>query len=221
MQLQFDPSRAEWEAFLDLQLKLVGASMAEFKGELDGVYASVAKIFSRTRNKYFLGGNAPVLRLAHNAQFTIFLYALSRAAFEKGSRVLADRLYALLRIVSSTDIYYEVNLPEIWGCDHPLASVIGRGDFSPDATFFFTQNCNIGNNRGIYPKVRGNLHMMPNSSLLGETEVHGNVVLSNGAFVIDAGKISDCMVFGRSPDLTMKPLSAERFQEITRFSNGS
>ncbi len=221
MQLQFDPSRAEWEAFLDLQLKLVGASMAECAGELDGVYASVAKVFSRTRNKYFRAGNAPVLRLAHNAQFTIFLYTLSRAAFEKGSRVLADRIYALLRIVSSTDLYYEVKLPEIWGCDNPLASVIGRGDFSPDATFFFTQNCNIGNNRGIYPKVRGNLHMMPNSSLLGETEIRGNVVLANGAFAIDAGKISDCMVFGRSPDLTMKPLSAERFQEITRFSDGN
>jgi hypothetical protein len=59
--------------------------------------------------------------------------------------------------------------------------------------------------------------MYPNSSLLGEVRVEGNVVLGNGACVIDEGVLKDCMVFGRSPDLAIKPLSATQFAEITAF----
>ena len=124
-------------------------------------------------------------------------------------------------MVSSVDISYEVKLPALWGCDHPLASVIGRGEFDPGATFFFAQNCNIGNNRGVYPKIAGNLHMLPNSALLGDTSISGNVVLANGAYVIDGGELSDCIVFGREPELVIKPLSAERFQGMTRFPSAA
>ncbi len=217
MQLRFEPGKVEWEGFLDLQLQLVGAQIADCASVLDAAYASAARIFSRSKNKYFTQDGAPALRLAHNAQYTIFLYLLSRAVAEEGQHLLADRIYALLRMASAVDIYYEVKLPKVWGCDHPLGSVIGRGKFDEDATFFFAQNCNIGNNRGIYPRIIGNLHMMSGSSLLGDTRTSGNVVLANGACVIDAGELSDCIVFGRSPDLVIKPLSAERFSEIWRF----
>lgn len=217
MHLRFEPGKGEWEKFLDLQLKLVGAQIADCAGVLGATYASTASTFSRSKNKYFKEDDAPVLRLAHNAQYTIFLYLLSRAVAEKGERLLADRIYSLLRMASAVDIYYEVKLPKVWGCDHPLGSVIGRGVFDERATFFFAQNCNVGNNRGVYPKISGNLHMMSGSSLLGDTRTSGNVVLANGACAIDAGELSDCLVFGRSPDLVVKPLSAERFSEIWRF----
>ena len=216
-QLQFYPSQSEFESFLDLQLGLVGLNADVVRGAAQATYSKTAAIFSRLRGKYFNDAKGPVLRVAHNAQYTIFLYELSRAVFKQGERDQADRVYALLRMVSSVDLYYEVELPELWGCDHPLGSVIGRGRFAPQSTLFFSQNCNIGNSRGAQPEIRGNLHMAANAAVLGKTSVSGNVYLANGACVIDGGDLSDCLVFGRSPHLTIKPFDKERFAEMTAF----
>lgn len=217
MTLRIDPSREEFEAFLDLQLRLVGLSLERFAGALPAVYALLDRQFSLIRNRYYREAGKPVLRLGHNGQYTILLYRLARSAFGDGDRLTADKVYALMRMVSAIDLYYEVELPLRWLCDHPLASVIGRGKFSSDASLVISQNCNIGNNSGKFPDVQGNLYMYPNTSLLGNTIVRGNVVLANGACVVDAGLLSDCMIFGRSPELSLKPLMPERFREITAF----
>lgn len=217
MALQIEPSQAEFEGFLDRQLGLVGLHVDGLAHDLPGIYSRIAEQFSRVRNKYYRCDGAPTLRLGHNAQYSIFLYHLSRSQFAAGDRLAADKLYALLRMVSSFDLYYEVSLPRLWACDHPLGSVIGRARFAEAATFFFVQNCTIGNNNGIYPDILGNLHMLPNSNLLGATKVVGNVVLANGACAIDAGELRDCMVFGRSPGLTIKPLAEGRFLDLSAF----
>lgn len=216
--LEFNPSRSDVESFLELQLRSVGLSQAEVADELAAAYSQLGISFSKVRNKYYSLNGKPVLRLAHNAQFTILLYWLARALSKSKPPHFADRVYWLLRVVSGVDLYYEVELPELWACDHPLGSVIGRGRFARSASLFFAQNCTIGNNRGAYPRVDGNLYMFSNSSLLGETRIAGNVVLANGTSVIDAGDLADCLVFGRSPDLVIKPLDAIRFLEISAFS---
>lgn len=217
MKLTIEPSRREFEEFLELQLSLVGLRLKDLSQELQAAYLLVERQFSRIRNKYFNGSSGPILKLAHNAQYTIILYHLARSASENGRKLVADRVYALLRMVSSADLYYEVKLPKLWSCDHPLGAVIGRGKFSDDATLFFAQNCNIGNNAGIYPTVLGNLHMYANSSLIGNTHVTGNVVLANGTCIIDAGELSDCIVFGRSPQLTFKPITSVEFRKHSLF----
>ena len=217
MTLRIDPSREEFEAFLDLQLGLVGLRLARFSGAMPAIYATIESQFALVRNRYYREGDAPVLRLGHNGQYTVLLYHLARASFAAGDRLSADKVYALMRMVSAVDLYYEVELPLRWFCDHPLASVIGRGKFSKDASLVISQNCNIGNNDGMFPDVRGNLYMYPNSSLLGNTTVRGNVVLANGACAVDAGELSGCIVFGRSPELTVKPLAEERFQQLSMF----
>lgn len=215
MTLQFDPNQDEFEKFLDLQLALVGLRLAQLSAEAAEVYPVLERQFARARNKYFTKDGIAVFHVAHNAQYTMFLYHLSRALFLNNRRSEADRVYALLRMVSGIDLYYEVALPDWWMCDHPLGSVIGRGQFEAGSSFVFTQNCNIGNNNRIYPKIAGNLIMFPNSSLLGDTRIDGNVVLANGAYVVDAGELSDCLVYGRSPDLIIKNLSSERFYQLS------
>lgn len=216
--LQFDPGQSEVETYIDAQLRLVGLAIDDVANELGPLYHSLARQFLSVRSRYFTNDGAAIFRLANNVQITIFLYKLSRGLFLAGRRLDADRVYSLLRIISSVDLYYEVELPELWACDHPIGSVIGRGRFAREATLFFAQNCNIGNNRGVYPRIGGNLHMFANSSLLGDTEVSGNVVLANGACAIDVGTLSDCVVFGRSPELVLKPLSADDFREISLFT---
>ena len=217
MMLQFDPSQEEFDAFLDLQLRLVGLRLSDLSGEMQDIYQRVEEQFGRIRNKYYRSGDAPVLRLGHNAQYTILLYHMARSAFAGGRRGTADKIYSLLRMVSGVDLYYEVALPKFWGCDHPLGSVIGRGHFGKDASLFFSQNCNIGNNNEVLPRITGNLYMLANSSALGATHITGNVLLANGTCAIDAGELAECVVFGRSPNLSIKSITAARFRELTPF----
>ncbi|MBK8008148.1 MAG: transferase [Rhizobiales bacterium] len=217
MSLRIEPNQQAFEDYLKVQLQIVGVEFGNVQSSLPDVYARLEGQFARIRNKYFSADGGPVLRVANNAQYTIVLYHLSRAAFVAGDREKADRIYSLLRIVSGVDLYYEVELPNLWFCDHPLGTVVGRAKFDRGASLVFSQNCNIGNNKQTYPEIKGNLYMYPNSSLLGEVRVEGNVVLGNGACVIDEGVLKDCMVFGRSPDLAIKPLSATQFAEITAF----
>jgi serine O-acetyltransferase len=216
--LRIVPDRDEFETFLGTQLSVVSMRLDDVRELLPVVYTRLATQFGRIKNRYYLIDDDPVFRLGHNGQYTIFLYHLSRQLFENGSRCQADLVYSLLRMVSSVDIFYEVLLPPLWACDHPLGSVIGRGTFTSDSSLFFAQNCTIGNNKRLYPVVRGNLHMFSNSALIGQTTVDGNVVLSNGCCVIDAGELKDCVVFGCGRQLQKKPLTATKFQEITLFS---
>jgi serine O-acetyltransferase len=218
MPIRIEPNQRAFEDYLTAQLGVVGLNIGDVSRAVQEVYPLLERQFSRIRNKYFSADGAPVLRVANNAQYTIFLYHLSRALFISGNREAADRIYSLLRMASGVDLYYEVELPELWFCDHPLGTVIGRGKFARTASLVISQNCNIGNNKQAYPAINGNLYMYPNSSLLGDAVVEGNVVLANGACAVDAGKLKDCILFGRSPDLTVKPLSGAQFAEITAFT---
>ncbi len=53
--------------------------------------------------------------------------------------------------MNACDLFYEVDLPEIFMLDHPLGSVMGRAKFGN--YFAFSQNCTVGNNNNIFPEI--------------------------------------------------------------------
>lgn len=100
------------------------------------------------------------------------------------------------------DMFYQVELPEYFTLDHPVGSVIGRGNYS--SGFSFGQNCTVGNNKGIYPTLGKDFHMCANSTILGNCHVGDNVTLGAGALVKDQDIPSNSLVFGQSPNLIIK-----------------
>ena len=100
------------------------------------------------------------------------------------------------------DMFYQVELPEYFTLDHPVGSVIGRGNYSNG--FSFGQNCTVGNNKGIYPTIGENFRMCANSTILGNCHVGDNVTLGAGALVKDEDIPSNSLVFGQSPNLIIK-----------------
>ncbi len=44
-------------------------------------------------------------------------------------RAIADKIYYLNRALNSVDLFYEVALPRIWSCEHPLGSIMGRAPY--------------------------------------------------------------------------------------------
>ena len=44
-------------------------------------------------------------------------------------RLLADKLYYLNKMMNGVDLYHQIELPAVWGCEHPMGSIMGRATF--------------------------------------------------------------------------------------------
>ena len=115
---------------------------------------------------------------------------------------MSDKLYALNKAMASVDLFYQVELPDIFTFDHPLGSVMGRASYSD--YFTFSQGCTVGNNRGIYPRFGQSVFMFSNSKVIGDCEIGDNVIIGANAYVKDTDIPGGSLVFGQSPDLVIK-----------------
>lgn len=166
------------------------------------VMQRVEKCFDGTTNKYYHRDGEVYFNPFHSGQYCIYLYWFSRTIFEAGNSFLADKIYYLNKIMHGCDMFYEVELPEVFMLDHPVGSVIGRGMFGEG--FEFGQNCTIGNNKGIYPVIGKHVELCANASIIGNCHIGDNVTLGAYACVKDQDVPANSIVFGQSPNLIIK-----------------
>ncbi len=160
--------------------------------------------FSESRNKYYSKEGEVYFNPYHSGQYTIFLYYFSNTIFKKNKNYarLADKVYYLNKIMNSCDLFYEIELPEIFMLDHPVGTVMGRATFGNH--FTFGQNCTVGNNKGIFPVIGQNVSMTANSMIIGNSNIGNNVIIGAGACVKDQDIPANSIVFGNSPNLILK-----------------
>lgn len=188
------------------QLALFGATGNEQNAVLDvlgGVFARVENCFKQTPNKYYSKDGETYFNPYHSGQYCIFLYFLSNEIWKNRNSLLADKIYYLNKMLNGCDMFYEVELPDFFMLDHPVGTVIGRGQFGEG--FTFGQNCTIGNNRGVYPIIGKNVELCANASILGNCHIGDNVTIGAYACVKDQDVPADSIVFGQSPNLIIKP----------------
>lgn len=144
----------------------------------------------------------------HSVQYMIFLYYLSHEVYTNTQNsVLCDKIYYLNKIMNSVDLFYAIELPQKFGAEHPLGSVMGRAQYGEG--FFFYQGCTVGGTDGkngeiYYPVLGENVQMYANSSILGRCKVGDNVKIGAGTLVKNEDIPSDSIVFGQSPHLIIK-----------------
>jgi serine O-acetyltransferase len=162
-------------------------------------------LFAHINNKYYRRDGQPCFNPWHTAQYGIFLYLLANDLFRAhGPLLLCDKLYGLNKIVNAVDLFYEVELPDVFFMDHPVGTVLGRARYG--RFFSFSQNITVGNNRGIFPVIGERVAMMSGTSLIGKCQVGNNVVIASGCAIKDQDIPDNSIVFGRSPDLTIKSI---------------
>ena len=135
-----------------------------------------------------------------------FLYWLSHILYQMKSSA-ADKVYYLNKMLNAVDLFYAIDLPEIWSCEHPLGSVMGRAQYG--SGFFFYQGCTVGGNynKGVleYPVIGQDVVMYSNSKILGNSVIGNHVQIAANTYVKNE-VIPDCsIVFGQSPNLIIKP----------------
>ena len=167
--------------------------------------------FAHTKNKYYRKNSEVYFNPFHSAQYSIFLYFLSHTIFLSKNNTLADRIYYLNKSLNCLDLFYAVKMPRIFFLDHPIGSVIGRANYGN--RFSFTQNCTVGNNKGIYPTIGENVRMMSGSKILGNCLIGNDVIVSANAYVKDSDIPSCSLVFGASPNLVIKSRPESYFRD--------
>lgn len=163
-------------------------------------------------NKYYVSPNflqegESRVDLYNSVMNCIFLYWLSRNLFLNGNFRLADQVYYLNKILNSVELFYEVSLPDIWSCEHPLGSVMGRANYGD--YFFFYQGCTVGGNVRrdgsiVYPKIGDHVKMYSNSKILGDSHIGDHTIISANCYIKDQDVPSRVIVFGQSPNLEFK-----------------
>lgn len=162
---------------------------------------------SNLKTKYYL--DLSLISPYHSGQYTMFLYFAANTIFKENGRAeICDKIYNLLKIISGADIYYEVNLPDIFMFDHPTGTVLGRAAYGNG--FVFSQGCTVGNNKGIYPVIGEFVIMNSNSKIIGNCKIGNNVILSANTFVKDTDIPPYSLVFGGDKNLIIKPLTVEK-----------
>ncbi len=169
---------------------------------MDRVLQRVEKCFDGTSNKYYHRDGEVYFNPFHSGQYCIYLYWLSRTMYESANSFLADKIYYLNKIMNGCDMFYEVDLPEVFMLDHPVGSVLGRARYSNG--FSFGQNCTVGNNNNIYPSIGENVRLCANASIIGNCHIGDNVQIGAYACVKDQDVPANSIVFGQSPNLIIK-----------------
>lgn len=175
----------------------------------------VETCFEATQNKYYhkaVNGDV-YFSPYHSGQYSIFLYYLANTIFKSGDEGnLASKIYYLNKIMNSVDWYYEIDLPEYFGLEHPMASVLGRAVYNDG--FFFYQGCTVGGNKGKYPQMGKNVILYSNVTVLGDAKIGNNVVISTGSTVIGEVILDNSLVFGSSPNLIIKQKDEKYIKKI-------
>jgi serine O-acetyltransferase len=160
--------------------------------------------FTRIHQKYFVEGNRVHFYHLHTDQYAMFLGYLSNALYQENELALASKAYALNKALHAIDLPYVAGLPDVFCVQHPVGTVLGRAKYSN--YFFVYQRCTVGGNIDrIYPRLGEGVVMYGGSALIGNCTVGENCWLAAGTIVKDQDLPPNSVVFGNSPNLTIKP----------------
>jgi serine O-acetyltransferase len=121
----------------------------------------------------------------------MFLYFLANTLYkEQADTHLCEKLFYLNKLLDGIDVYYEVELPDIFLFSHPLGTVLGRANYSN--YFLVHQECTIGGAReanagekDIYPILGEYCAIYKGAAVLGNCHVGSNCKISAHSLLID------------------------------------
>lgn len=120
----------------------------------------------------------------HSTQYCMFLYWLARCAWLKeGDRSICNKLFGLNKALNGIDLFYEINMPEIFFIGHSVGIVLAKAQYGNHLVLY--QNCTVGKNHGRAPEIADGVILFPHAAVLGAARIGACSVVAQGATVID------------------------------------
>ena len=167
--------------------------------------------FTKIDNKYYSHEGNSVFNHLNSDQYSMYLYFFSNTLYRGGyEKTLSEKVFLLNKALHGIDVFYEIELPDIFIFVHPLGTVLGRAEYSNYLTVY--QKCNVGANHEIYPSLGEYLTLHPGASVLGKCCVGNNCKLATNALLLDADLKDNSLYIGNPKDFSI--VNSERKNSI-------
>lgn len=170
--------------------------------------------FDKIDKKYYKNDNGEVVfNYLNGDHYAMFLYFLSHTIYKNdGNLEICTKLFLLNKYLHGIDVFYEIDLPNIFLFVHPLATVLGRAAYSDYLIVY--QQCNVGSNDDIYPVLGRNLTLHPGASVLGNCHVGDNCSIAARGLLIDKDLDDNSIYFGQPRNCFIKKKEVSNKSEM-------
>lgn len=153
----------------------------------------------------------------HSSQYCIYLYFLSNTIWRNtDDEEVCTKLFLLNKLLNGIDMFYEVQMPDIFFIGHSVGIVLAKATYSDYLVLY--QNSTVGKNAGVAPILESGVIMYPNTAIIGRSKVGANSVISQGVGVLNKNIPGDVMVFRQgNGELMFKGLKRDFIREIFRL----
>lgn len=167
---------------------------AALEGCVERALERLEYCFSHIHKKYYYDNGTPCFSHLNGDHYASFLYFVSHEAGKANHTALAERVFYLNKILHGLDLFYSVELPDIFMLVHPVGTVIGHGHFSDYLVIY--QNVTIGSDTaGIYPTFAGDNVIYSGASVIGDTRIGCNSVIGAKAFVRNSAQAGSNLIY--------------------------
>jgi serine O-acetyltransferase len=143
----------------------------------------------------------------NSGHYATFLYYLSHYIWNaEGDKLAATKIFLLNKAINGIDLFYEIEMPSVFLIGHTVGMVFAKANYGSHCIFH--QGCTIGRSKEHRPKLEPGVILYPNSSIIGQSHVRENTVLSPGVNLINTDTPGNCLVFsGKSGRPIFKEIS--------------
>lgn len=160
--------------------------------------------FRHIRDRYHFDGHDTLFNHRNTDQYACYLYFLCNTIHRRqGDSSLAEKVYGLNKALHGIDIFYEVELPDIFMLVHPVGTVLGRARYEDYLCVY--QNCTVGANLDDeYPRLGRGVVLYGGSRIIGRSHIGDNCMIATGTIALDFQAPPDSVVFGQHPSVRCK-----------------
>lgn len=171
--------------------------------------------YNSSSREYYHNNGFSVL---NSTVYTIFLYHLSHSIGTcvcGGGTFLADKIYYLNKIMNCIELYWNIELPPHFIVDHPLGTVLGKAKYGDFLSVYqgVTVGGNVKNDKWVWPELGDFITLYSNATVIGESVIGNNVIISANTVLINETIPDNCIVFGKSPNIQIKHYSKEEIRK--------
>lgn len=156
--------------------------------------------FSQIGAKYYTEEDEINFNHLNSDHMTVLLYFAANSGYQLDYEInLLEKFYYLNKMLNGVDIFYSVNLPNVFCVTHPLGTVLGNAEYSNFMCFY--QGVTVGSTqKNSYPIFGNKVILSSNSSVLGNCNIGNNIIFAANSFVLNKDIPDNSIVTGRYPD---------------------
>lgn len=153
----------------------------------------------------------------NSSQYCLYLYYLGNTIWRNDQDVgVATRLFLLNKVLNGIDLFYEIEMPEIFFVGHSVGIVLAKATYGNYLALY--QNSTVGKNHGVAPVIGEGVLMYPSTAIIGRSSVADGTILSQGTSIINHDTPGNCVVYaGAEGNLVFKPAKRAALEDIFRL----